>query len=226
MALLGTLIGGALGGFGKKPTVPNFNAISPDLVQADTVAGNAAALPGIEALARKYNEFTMEQLKRAANFAVPGGFDTAGKNILSALRGELSPDVSAAVGSSAIAKGFQMGFGGGRSGIGRNLVLRDLGLASAAIQQQGLSNFLNFTKTFQSAQLDPSSMFFSPTQRLGFAQSERNSQFNRDLLAAQIEAAPDPWMKAITEGLIHDENQAMSTAGSIAGKAAGMALGG
>jgi hypothetical protein len=50
--------------------------------------------------------------------------------------GQLSRDVAGQVGRGAAALGFSTGLGG-RSGIGRNILARDLGLSTLQVQQQG-----------------------------------------------------------------------------------------
>jgi len=50
--------------------------------------------------------------------------------------GQLSRDMVGQIGRGAAALGFSSGLGG-RSGIGRNLLARDLGLGSLQVQQQG-----------------------------------------------------------------------------------------
>lgn len=198
-------LGGAIGGYGKKIKVPSFTPIDPVKVQQDAVTGNLAAIPGAEKLASEYNKFNVDELKKALDFWMPGASSKISSNLMSDLMGELSPDVSAAVGRSSVAKGFASGVGGGRSGIGRNLVLRDLGLTSQQTQQRGLQNFATISQALKTPQFDVSSMFFSAPQRLAAATEERNNQFSRDLLAAQIEAAPDPATKAIAEGIMADD---------------------
>jgi hypothetical protein len=50
--------------------------------------------------------------------------------------GQLSRDMASQIGRGAAALGFSSGLGG-RSGIGRNILARDLGLGSLQVQQQG-----------------------------------------------------------------------------------------
>jgi hypothetical protein len=50
--------------------------------------------------------------------------------------GQLSRDMAGQIGRGAAALGFSTGLGG-RSGIGRNILARDLGLGSLQVQQQG-----------------------------------------------------------------------------------------
>jgi hypothetical protein len=69
------------------------------------------------------------------------------------------------------------------------------------IQNQGLAqaqNFIQQQRAFGMVQpFSVSSMFISPTQRMNLALQENQSQYNRDMAAAQVAAQPDPMMAAI-----------------------------
>jgi len=95
------------------------------------------------------------------------------------------------------------------------LSARDLGLTSMQIQNQGLAqaqNFIQQQRTFGMAQpFSISSMFITPSQRIGALQQQNQQQYNRDLQAAQVAAMPDPTMAAI--------GSAISSAGGFAGGA-------
>jgi hypothetical protein len=105
--------------------------------------------------------------------------------------GQLSPDMIGQVGRSAAALGYSTGIGN-RSGIGRNLLARDLGLNSLAVQQQGM-DFLNKSSILaQQAQQAMSPI--SPNEVFGTAanQASINQQIgNQNLLNAwQSQALP------------------------------------
>lgn len=220
MATFGTLIGGAIGGFGKKPRIPNFTPINAANVQNQTVSDNLAALPGIKKLVSSTNALSLEELRKAMEFAVPGGFSKAQSLISSQLSGELDPQDTQALIRNTAASSFGSGIQrGGFGSIGRNLTLRDIGRAGVEQRERGFTNFLSLADRTQGATLNPSSMFFTPQQRLTFAQQERDNQFNRDLLAEQVAASPDPFMKGLTQALINDENQMMQMAGNLFGLA-------
>jgi hypothetical protein len=201
--------------FGEKPKVPTFTPIDPTAEQANAVAGNQQNLPGAENLASGVNQFNIDQLAKALQFSLPGGLQQSQANILSQLKGEIGPEASAAISSSSVAKGFGMGVGG-KSGLGRNLVARDLGIASRGIQQQGFQNFLSLAGATRPAMMDPTSMFLTPQQRVSTAIQQNEQLFNRNWLASQIDAAPSP-AGAFTQQLV------MQLAGT-AGKAIGAAI--
>jgi hypothetical protein len=139
------------------------------------------------------------QLRRA----IPGYdqlIQQAGKNIGSALRGEVSQDVASQLQRSSAGRALSGGYGAG-SGVGRNLAARDFGLTSMQIQNQGLAqaqNFIQQQRTMGMAQpFSVSSMFITPTQRINLSLQENQFQYNRDMAAAQVAAQPDPMMAAI-----------------------------
>lgn len=72
------------------------------------------------------------------------------KNIMSQLRGELSPDTIAQIEDSAAAWGVRAGMPG--AGIAFNRGLRDIGLQSEAVKQQGIQNFNAVTPTIKATQ--------------------------------------------------------------------------
>jgi hypothetical protein len=204
---------------GKTPKVPQLGTVSPEDVQAKTITGNAAALPGAEALASQANQFSQEELAKALNFFQPGALAQANKNIGAELRGELDPQDTQSLISSAVAAGYGKGFGGSfgnPGGIGGNLSLRSLGLGVEQQKQRGFADFLNLAQTTKTPQFDFSSMFYTPAQRLNFEENRAEQQFNRDWLQAQISAAPNP-AGAFTTQLV------LTLAGS-AGKALGAAI--
>ncbi len=186
------MAGGVLGFFfGAKPKVPAYTPVSATGEQQATVQGNLGVLPGAQQLASGVNQFNMQELSKALEFAMPGGMAKVQSNLSSQLAGQINHDVAAAIGSSSVAKGFGLGIGGG-AGIGRNLVARDLGLTSMGIQQQGFQNLMNWSQATKAPQMDVTSMFLSPAARLEFAQKQAEDQWNQQWLSSQISAAPHP----------------------------------
>lgn len=225
MAVLGTLLAGAVGGFGKKPRIPDLPQISPEKVQAETIAANQAALPGAQQLATGINSFNVAQrldfLTKALSFAGgPGALGQVQSNIGAQLRGEIPTDVASQIQRNSAGKALQGGFGGG-SALGRNLTARDFGLTSMGIQQQGLSNLTSFAGMADTPAFDYTSMFMSPQQRLEFAFKDRETKFNRELLHEQVSAAPDPFRAALGQAFIEDEKAIMELVGNVAGFAGG-----
>ena len=211
-----SLIGGLLSS-GKKVKVPELKPINFEQEQQKAIQQNIASLQPATELAQKTTAAEQSQLEAQLRRAIPG-YDQlvsqAGANISSALKGEISPDVSAQIQRSTAGRALTGGFGAG-SGFGRALTARDLGLTSMQIQNQGLAqaqNFIQQQRTFGMAQpFSVSSMFITPNQRIGFLQQQQSAQYGRDMQAAQAAAMPDPRMAAI--------GSAISSAGGFAGGA-------
>lgn len=105
--------------------------------------------------------------------------------------GQLSRDMTGQIGRGAASLGFSTGLGG-RSGIGRNILARDLGLNTLQVQQQGADLL---TKSSQLAQQAMQAMSpISPGQVFGEAISQASSNQgirNQNLLNAyQSQALP------------------------------------
>lgn len=217
-AILGgtSLLGGLLSK-GSKPKIPAFKPIDFEAEQKQAIQQNIAALQPATELAQKTTAAEQSQLEAQLRRAIPG-YDQlvqqAGKNIGAALRGEISPEVSAQVQRSTAGRALTGGFGGG-SGFGRALTARDLGLTGMQIQNQGLAQaqqFIQQQRTFGMTQpFSVSSMFITPAQRVGAMQQQQQAQYGRDLQAAQVAAMPDPTMAAF--------GSAISQAGGFAGGA-------
>jgi hypothetical protein len=225
VAVAGALISNAIGAFGRKPTIPKLPEISPDNIQQQAIAGNLNSLPSLQALGSQVNDFNQEQqlksIQKALEFALPGGLGKAQGIVNSQLAGEIPADVQAQIQRSSAARAISGGYGGG-SGLGRNLTLRDLGLTSLQQQQQGFNNFGALAGLMPKAQqFDVTSMFFSPQQRLESAFKERSDQFQRNLLAEQVAAAPDPG----TAALGREIDRFFNTAASVGMTAAGGGMG-
>ena len=211
----GSLLGGLFGG--RKPKVPELKPINFEQEQTNAIRQNIAALEPATKLAEKTTSAEQSLLETQLRRAIPG-YDQivqqAGQNIGAALRGELSPEVSAQVQRSTAGRALSGGFGAG-SGFGRSLTARDLGLTSMQIQNQGLAqaqNFIQQQRTFGMAQpFSVSSMFITPSQRINALSQQNQQQYNRDLQAAQVAAMPDPTMAAF--------GSAISSAGGFAGGA-------
>jgi hypothetical protein len=211
-----SLIGGLLSK-GSKPKVPAFKPIDFQAEQKQAIQQNIESLKPATELAQKTTAAEQSQLEAQLRRAIPG-YDQlvsqAGANIGAALRGEISPEVSAQVQRSTAGRALSGGFGAG-SGFGRSLTARDLGITSMQLQNQGLAqaqNFIQQQRTFGMTQpFSISSMFITPSQRINALQQQNQQQYNRDLTAAQVAAMPDPTMAAI--------GGAISSAGGFAGGA-------
>ena len=196
----GSLLGGLFGG--KKPKVPELKPIDFAQEQTNAIRQNIASIEPATELAQKTTAADQSQLEAQLRRAIPG-YDQlvsqAGANIGAALRGEISPEVSAQVQRSTAGRALSGGFGAG-SGFGRALTARDLGLTGMQIQNQGLAqaqNFIQQQRAFGMVQpFSVSSMFITPAQRIGAIQQQNQLQYGRDLTAAQVAAAPSPMQQA------------------------------
>jgi len=197
------MIGGSAMSAGKKVKVPEFRRVNTEKEQEAAIKQNIASLQGGTELATKTTAAEQTLLESQLRRAIPG-YDQliaqAGKTIGSRLRGEVDQDVQSqlqrAVAGRAVGGGFKES-----GGIRTNLLARDFGLTAMQIQNQGLAqaqNFIQQQRAFGMVQpFSVSSMFISPTQRINLALQENQSQYNRDMAAAQVAAQPDPMMAAI-----------------------------
>jgi hypothetical protein len=197
-------VGGILGGlFGaKKVKVPELKPIDFAGEQRQAIQQNIASLEPATELATKTTAAEQGILEAQLRRAIPGYdqlIQQAGKNIGSALRGEVSQDVASQLQRSSAGRALSGGFGAG-SGVGRNLSARDFGLTSMQIQNQGLNqaqNFIQQQRTMGMAQpFSVSSMFITPNQRIGFMQQQQQAQYARDMAAAQVAAQPSAMNQA------------------------------
>jgi hypothetical protein len=226
MAIAGALIGGAIGAFGKKPVVPDLKPIDVNATQKQTVAGNAASFADIAKLATQVNTFNQDQLDALIDRALgPGVRQQIQGTITSQLRGEIPDDVQRAI-QRGVAERTASGnaFGGG--GFSRNITARDLGLTSLQLTQQGLSSAESWLSRATAPQFDVTSMFFTPQQRLAFEQQQQSAQFQRDVMAAGVEAAPDPATAALGQEIDRFFNTAASAGMMMAGGGMGGLAGG
>lgn len=219
MAIAGALIGKAIGAFGQKPRVPAFKEILPDEIQEDTTLGNIKSLADIARLAAGVDQFNQDQLEALQERVLPGAAQQIQKNIQSQLRGEIPDDVR-----RAIAQGNSERFAGvfAGSNFARSNEAKQLGLTSLGIINQGLASAESWLAQATTPRFDVTSMFFTPQQRYGYAVNERDARYQRDLMAAQVKAAPDP----ATAALGTEIDRFFNTAAGAGMMAAGGGFGG
>lgn len=220
MAVAGALIGGAIGAFGEKPKIPQLQDINPDLVQAQTTKGNLANFGDIAKLVTQVNTLNQDQLNALIDRALPGARDQIAKNISSQLRGEVPEDVSRAI--TRYNAGRNVGALTQGSGFSAGVAAKDLGLTSLNLIDKGLSSAESWLQRSTAPQMDATSMFFTPQQRLGFEERQQALKFQRDSMEAQVNAAPDP----ATAALGKEIDRFFNTAASFGMMAAGGAMGG
>lgn len=203
LAGAGLMIGGAAMSAGSRVRVPELRRVDTAREQRESIRQNLAAIEPAAELSRRATEADQATLESQLRRAIPGYdrlISQASSNIGSALRGELSPEVTQQVQRSTAGRALMSGAGAG-SGFGRSLTARDLGLTSLNLQQQGLNQAMGFIQNQRSTGMvqpfSVSSMFVSPSQRINLALQENTMQLNRDMMAAQEAAKPDPMMAAI-----------------------------
>ena len=215
--------------FGSSPEVPDLPTVDLPAQQQKAINANLAALPGAEKLTNQSNTFNREQILSMLRNVIPG-FDkitsaTSG-NIESLLNGEIPADVSAAVQNSAAARSLGKGTAG--SGMGRNLVARDLGLTSLDLTQKGISAAESWLKLsdqmFSPGMLNVSSMFITPQQAYAAANEQNTQQFQRDWMQSQVSAMRDPVLGGISDQVYGLMQSFIGGVGSTVG--GGMGAGG
>jgi hypothetical protein len=195
------LVGGLLGS-GDKPDIPPFVPVDPDSEQAAAIAGNLKNLPAAQTLTTATNVYNQQELRRMLRVAIPGYDDIVGKGsglIQSFLGGEIPKDVVAQIQRNAAERSGAGGYGG--TGMARNLEARDLGLTSLQLTQQGLDSASRWLAGIKNVgvpeQMSVSSMFLTPQQRISVTSANNAQRYQRDLLATNVAAAPDPTQAAI-----------------------------
>jgi hypothetical protein len=225
--IAGALVGGALRAYGEKTVIPPLPEIDVSKLQLDTIGANAAALPSAQSLGASVDQYNLDQLQKALDFWSPGSLGKLQSTIAAQLSGQLDPEDTQSLISSATASGYGKGFGAsfGQGGIGRNLTLRDLGLGIEATKERGMANLLKLNQAGPS-KFDVTSMFFTPQQRTALAFQDRTQRFQRDLLAAQVQAAPNPNDVALAEGFDNFFKFWSSIGGAALGNVGGLTGGG
>jgi hypothetical protein len=188
---------------GKKVKVPQFQRVNTEKEQEAAIKQNIASLQSGTELATKTTAAEQTLLESQLRRAIPGYdqlISQASSNIGSALKGELSPEATRNIQRYSASQALSRGVGGG-SGAGLFGAVQNYARASEARQNQGLAqaqNFIQQQRTFGMAQpFSVSSMFITPTQRINLSLQENQSQYNRDMAAAQVAAQADPMMAAI-----------------------------
>lgn len=215
----------AIGAYGKKPEVPSLATISPGATQKATVGGNIASFADIARLATSVNTFNQDQLNALIDRALgPGARAQIQETLGSQLRGEIPLDVQRAMyRGNAERNAGRNAFGGN---FNANIDARSLGLLSLDITNKALSSAESWISRAVAPQFDVTSMFFTPQQRLAFEQQQQGMQFQRDLLAAGVKAAPDPGMAALAQGFDQEMARTENAIMSMGGKMMGGGLGG
>jgi len=190
--------------FGSRPSVPEWTDYSLSEAQQQSIDYNLAALPGSERLALSTTSFNQQQITDLLNKMLPGwsgNVAQAQKNMASELRGEIPVDVQQAIQSSTAAQALAGGYGD--SGMAAHLTAKDLGLTSLNLTQAGETSLENWSglidQMYAPATYNVASSFISPQQQFQDTMMNKQAHFQRDWMAAQAAAMPDP----ITSGLVN-----------------------
>lgn len=223
---LGAVEAGLAALWDKKPTVPDFHWTDLLQQQIDTTQGNLNVLPSAEKLGSQVNDFTRgERAKTLAGIPGLGDLETETvNNLKSWLRGELPSDVTSAVNRGANARAFAGGYG--RTGMGRNLQARDLGLTSLDLSQRAVPLAQQYEQgefvLRRTPEFNPASMFIDPMAAADFNARQNQQQWQRDWLANRIAAQPEAWQQSLMSSV----NSIGSMADSIGGAYLGGMVGG
>jgi len=218
-----------LGWHGDNPKkLPPIN-IDPTKVEQQTIAGNIQNAPAAMQFADMANTFSTDELLKQLETLLPGFANMRDKitSVLgSKLRGEIPTDVQNLLGRKAAEKGVALGTSGSElSGFDE---LRNLGLTSLDIQNQGLSEASSWIRSIPKApQLDFTSMFFTPQQRLAFQFQEAQTNKPIEWLNHQIDALPSNLERGAAQFLDWAANTSSSVINTaIGGSIAKNGLGG
>ncbi len=219
----------------KQPKLPAFEQINAQTEQGKAIAGNQAALPGIEKVAGDVNSFNSQQLDKMLSFAIPGfsGLKSSVSQDLSAgLKGEFAPG-AAGQADQALLRNSNAAYGIGSGTSGSNVqdlrLARNYGIAAQDRIDKSIGSTESWLKSIASiaipGQFNISSMFVSPEQQIGLDTSERNNKFQYNLQKNIMKWQGSLGYLAGTE-LEQDSAQLDSMIGSVAGSAGGAASGG
>lgn len=183
----------------KVPTAPNVN---PQSAQRTSISGNLEALPALEQLGSQVDSYNLGQRTATLNRAIPGFSNLLAQgsaNMNDWLHGTISPDVASAVNRSSNATAIAGGYGG--SPAAASLQARDLGLTSLGLEEKatgalpgylgGLANILT------PHPFDVTSEFVSPGQQISAEQWNEINRYKTQAVQNEIDALPDPLMKAV-----------------------------
>jgi hypothetical protein len=217
----------------KYPKVPAAPYVDPQQAQRRSIAGNLEALPALEQLGSNVNAYNQAQRTSALNAAIPGlsGMIAQGnQNETDWLHGRLGPTDVSAVLRGSNANAIAGGYGG--SPAATNLQARDLGLTEYGVEQAataGLPGYLGgLASILVPKPFDVTSGMVSPGQEISADQWNELYRYKQQAVQNQIDALPDPLMKAVggfVGGLTNDIVNAAEMYGS-GGAVSGIGTGG
>lgn len=174
----------------SEPKVPKLKQVNLEAEQLAAIAANQAALPGASALAGGVNQANLDQWLKGIKFAMPEFEEQrqlVSGNITSLLGGNIPQSDLQMLQLNAASKAYGGGYSG--SGMQGALTARDLGRTQLEARMQGQSALQSWMSALNTpAQMDVSSMFISPQERIGYQFKEREDSFQRDYLKNTIGA--------------------------------------
>lgn len=170
------------GAWGLVPDVPD-----PTQTAGQAIAGDIANLPGLQNLAGQINRFNTGEaiapyIANLPNYQAMVG--QSSNNILDLLRGQIPADVMDLLGQQGAERGVMMGSPGSPNT--NAAVLRNLGLTSLGLQQQGEGELTG------AIQRTPVPQLFNVASFLTSPEDQQAAQMAANLYAA----APDPTQQA------------------------------
>lgn len=216
--MAGSIAGAFLSG--DKPKIPDYPLVNIGQEQVGSVRDNLRALPLLQQLTSRVNEFSADEMAEQLERVFPGygSILSKGTEILqSQMRGEIPEDVSRAVSQASAEKSRAGGYSG--SGFADSLEARDLGLTSLGIIDRAMTTAERWMTQAASRapRFDFTQMFVSPQQRINVKLFENQKKFERDLMKARVDAMPEPWETALKNFFDNVEELGQSALGAYAG---------
>lgn len=212
---LGQMLG-AMGGLaGEKPEVPDYEPIDLQTVLRDTIGANLGNFGDIKELTQRVNRLNANQDMATLEKLFPGAgriIGQASEFIQSQLSGEIPEDVQRQIETYGAEAATAGGYGG--SLFSGAKTAKDLGLTSLQIMNQGLQSaerWLNQSRA-RVPLFRPEVMFATPGMGWQNAQFNTSNQWNRDWMANQIDAMPEPWEQYAMQSLQQLDAAAWSAA--------------
>lgn len=243
MGIFGDLVKMGFDSFPKIPDAPDAPYVSPQIAQADSIAGNQAVLPSLQNIGRDINSYNLTERAKALNAGIPDYKRLTGANtslLEDQLSGKIPDDVAAQVQRRSNSRAYAGGYGG--SPAADNLFARDLGLTSMDIQARGQANLPPWLSLMGNLNVPPQfnveGGFISPGQQIAAQQWNETNRFSQQWLQNQLDSIPDPETAAIandvagiadligTAALAWAGGAIGGMAGGAAGSTAGSQLGG
>lgn len=190
--------------FGSKPNLPSIPKLNLGQEASTAIGANQANLPAAEKLTADANQFSQSQIDSMLSNVIPGWKSTAatiGGNIASEALGQIPQDVQAAEQDSAAARSLGQGTEG--SGMGRDLLARDLGLTSLNLTNRAIASAESWMKEtasiYEPSMMKVGSMFITPEQQYAADNEQNMQQFQTQWMRNQIDAMPDPVIRGVQD---------------------------